>query len=106
MPDPDASLQPKLPAPAENMIGRVESRAARMIRGRNRSHASFWRAAGMVGLVGWSVVVPMLIGIAAGTWIDRHWPSRFSWTLMLLVGGLALGCVNAWNRLKDEQEDR
>ena len=60
----------------------------------------------MVGLIGWTVVVPMLIGIAVGTWIDRTWPSRFSWTLMLLVGGLGLGCVNAWTRIKDEQEDR
>ena len=47
-----------------------------------------------------------LIGIAAGTWIDRKWPGPFSWTLMLLVGGLMLGCVNAWTRIRHEQEDR
>jgi ATP synthase protein I len=48
----------------------------------------------------------MLAGIAVGNWIDRRWPSRYSWTLMLLVGGLLLGCVSAWNRVTDEQEHR
>jgi ATP synthase protein I len=60
----------------------------------------------MVGLIGWSVVLPMLAGIAAGGWIDRRWPSRVSWTLMLLVGGLGLGCVSAWHRIREDQEDR
>lgn len=106
MPDPDEASKPKVPPSTENMIEQVGLRASRLIRGRQRTYRSFWRPVAMVGLIGWTVVVPMLIGIAVGTWIDRTWPSRFSWTLMLLVGGLGLGCVNAWNRIKDEQEDR
>ena len=51
---------------------------------------------GMLGIVGWSVTVPLLLGIAAGMWIDRHFPSRYSWTIMLLFGGLGAGCLNAW----------
>lgn len=50
----------------------------------------------MFGLVGWSVAIPTLVGVAIGLWIDKTWPSRYSWTLMLLVPGLALGCFNAW----------
>jgi len=106
MPEFDSEPKPKLPASTENMLKQVEARAARMIRGRRRGYRSFWRPVAMVGLIGWTVVVPMLIGIAVGTWIDGRWPSRFSWTLMLLVGGLGLGCLNAWNRIKDAQEDR
>jgi ATP synthase protein I len=48
----------------------------------------------------------MLAGVAIGTWIDRNWPSRFSWTLMLLLAGLAFGCVNAWDRIRQDLEDR
>jgi ATP synthase protein I len=48
----------------------------------------------------------MLGGVALGAWIDRRWPSRFSWTLMLLVGGLLLGCVNAWMRIEHERRER
>lgn len=48
------------------------------------------------GVVGWSVTVPTLMGIALGVWIDTHWPSDYSWTLMLLFLGIVLGCLNAW----------
>lgn len=48
------------------------------------------------GIVGWSVAVPMLLGIALGVWIDSKWPSSLSWTLILLLAGLIFGCLNAW----------
>lgn len=51
---------------------------------------------GMIGMVGWSVAIPTLLGIAAGTWMDRTWPSGHSWTLTLLFAGVILGCLNAW----------
>ena len=50
----------------------------------------------MFGIVGWSVAIPTLIGVAIGVWIDRNWPSQFSWTLMLLIAGVMIGCLNAW----------
>jgi ATP synthase protein I len=50
----------------------------------------------MMGTIGWSVVVPTLLGVALGIWIDAHWRTPVSWTLMLLFGGLILGCLNAW----------
>lgn len=102
----DPIPKPKLPSSAEQLIGRVASREARMIRRKKEGAPNVLRAAALVGLIGWSVVLPMLIGIAIGTWIDHRWPSRYSWTLMLLVAGLAVGCVTAWNRIKQEEEDR
>jgi ATP synthase protein I len=49
---------------------------------------------GMMGLIGWSVAVPTLLGAALGIWLDqRH--SSHSWTLALLVAGLVIGCLNA-----------
>ena len=71
MSDSDVTPKPKPPSPTENMMEQVELRAARMIRGKQRSYRSLWRPVAMVGLIGWTVVVPMLIGIAVGTWIDR-----------------------------------
>lgn len=97
MPDPDNSK----PAPAESMIREVELRASRMIRGR-RAYRGYWRAVALVGVIGWTVVLPMLAGVALGTWIDQTWPSQYSWTLMLLTGGLGLGCWTAWLRIKEE----
>jgi ATP synthase protein I len=106
MPQRAENPNSKLPESAERLMHEVGVRQARMVRRKKEGPPNVWRSVGMVGLVGWSVVLPMLIGVAVGLWVDRQWPSRFSWTLMLLVGGLGVGCANAWNRIRREQEDR
>jgi len=102
MPDADRNLPPS----ARKLMQQVGVREARLIRRRKEGPTNVWRSVGLVGLVGWSVVIPMLIGIAVGLWIDHRWPSRFSWTLMLLFGGLFAGCANVWNRIQREREGR
>jgi len=74
----------------------VEAKRSRKLDAREQGDRSAWFGLGMFGLVGWSIVVPTLLGIAAGIWIDERWPSRYSWTLMLLVFGVLVGCLNAW----------
>lgn len=83
----------------------VDAKQSRKLDARLEGERSAWFGLGMFGLVGWSIVVPTLMGIATGIWIDEHWPSRFSWTLMLLIGGLAVGCLNAWWWVNRENED-
>jgi ATP synthase protein I len=61
-----------------------------------RDKSELFFGLGVFGVVGWSVAIPTLIGIALGLWIDTHWPSQYSWTLMLLFVGVVLGCLNAW----------
>jgi ATP synthase protein I len=75
---------------------KIRAKEARKIDARRQRNRSVWFGLGMFGVVGWSVAVPTLIGIALGIWIDLKWPSRYSWTLMLLVVGMILGCLNAW----------
>lgn len=89
----------------------MAEKEARKIRARRRKERSIWFGLGTFGVVGWSIVIPTLIGIFTGLWIDRTWPSCFSWTLMLFIGGLLLGCYNAWRWLYFEsglieQEER
>lgn len=55
-----------------------------------------WFGLGMMGMVGWSVVVPALLGALAGLWLDKRYPQSFSWTLTLLIAGLITGSVIAW----------
>lgn len=74
----------------------VAAKQQRKVQARLEGEHSAWFGLGMFGLIGWSVAVPALIGIAVGLWIDSQWPSRFSWTLMFLVLGVAIGCLNAW----------
>lgn len=83
----------------------VARKAARRARAEREADKSVWFSLGLFGLVGWSVAVPTLLGIALGVWIDGRWPGRVSWTLTLLLAGIALGCVNAWYWIKQESPD-
>jgi len=51
---------------------------------------------GMFGLVGWSVAIPTVVATAVGVWIDNRYASPYSWTLMLMIAGVIVGCLNAW----------
>lgn len=82
----------------------VANRAKRKQRAREKSKRTVWFGLGMFGLVGWSVAIPTIIGIAIGVWLDREWPGRASWTLTFLIIGIALGCLNAWYWIKQESE--
>ena len=77
----------------------------RKLRARRDKQKSVWFGLGMFGLIGWSVIIPALLGVALGLWIDQHYPSRYSWTLMLLVMGLLLGCLSAWGWVAKEQRE-
>jgi ATP synthase protein I len=83
----------------------VGAQVARKLKAQRGAQRSIWFGLGMSGLIGWSVTVPALIGAALGLWVDRHYPSQFSWTLMLLLLGLIVGCFNAWHWVASEYKE-
>ena len=83
----------------------VGAKAARKLKARRNSTQGVWLGLGMMGLIGWSVVIPTLLGTALGIWIDNRHPGTHSWTLMLLVIGLVIGCWNAWHWVAKEDEE-
>lgn len=82
---------------------RIGKKAARKQHARRFPDGSIWLSIGLFGLVGWSVAVPTLLGLALGRWIDTTWPSHISWTLTLLIAGVVIGCVNAWHWVAQER---
>ena len=102
----------KISDDGSTLAGQVGAKAARKLRAR-KSTSGVWFGLGMMGLIGWSVVVPTLLGTALGLWLDQHHPGKHSWTLALLVAGLVIGCLNAWHwvakedkEMREEQEDK
>lgn len=81
----------------------VSQKSKRKVQARQEGDRSIWAGLGLFGMVGWSVMLPILLGIALGIWIDRRFPSPYSWTLMLLFVGVVLGCWNAWYWIQREQ---
>ena len=83
---------------------KVAEKASRKLREKMGGEKGPGLGLGMFGAVGWTIAIPTLIGIAVGIWIDRRWPSEFSWTLMLLAGGLIAGCLIAFTWVRGEQK--
>jgi ATP synthase protein I len=95
------SQEPRSPM---EMVHALSAKVQRKIRAQRATAPGVWMGLGMMGLVGWSVVVPTLLGAALGVWLDSRYPEGRSWTLALLMGGLALGCLNAWHWVSQEDE--
>ncbi len=96
--------EPKKPSKTEQTFAaQIGAKAERKLKAR-KSTQGVWFGLGMMGLVGWSVTVPTLLGIMLGIWLDRRHPGAHSWTLALLVVGLAIGCLNAWHWVAKEDK--
>jgi ATP synthase protein I len=83
----------------------VGVKAARKLNAQRRVTQTVWSGLGMMGMVGWSVAVPTLLGAALGLWLDKHYPGGHSWTLMWLAIGLGLGCFTAWHWVAKEDRE-
>jgi len=70
---------------------------------RERDASSFWRSLGVIGSVGWPIVLGGVGGALAGRWLDAHWNMGIRITLTLLVAGVALGAAIAWHLVRPEQ---
>jgi ATP synthase protein I len=62
---------------------------------------TFWQGLGLIGSVGWMVVLPTLIGAFLGRWIDARAATGIFWTLSLLFIGLVAGCAGAWRHVAE-----
>lgn len=83
--------------------------AERMRQARQRPAYSPLRGLGAFGVIGWSVALPAVGGALLGLWLDRVAPARFSWPIALMLGGLVIGVIVAWDWVAREnrsaQED-
>jgi len=83
--------------PGRSSLSREIHRKAHLkLKSRQDDAPGIWFGLGMMGLIGWSVAIPTLLGAALGLWLDKRFTGNFPWTLSLLLAGLVLGCMNAW----------
>jgi len=89
----------------QGFIKKIEKKEKRKLRARDKKYQAVWFGMGLFGVIGWSVMVPTLIGIAVGIWADKRWPGHISWTLTFLFAGIILGCLNAWYWVEKERKE-
>ena len=91
------------PEEMQKFSNHVRDREARKLHARKHGACDVWFGLGMFGIIGWAIAIPTILGGFIGIWLDLHWKKGFSWTLMLLIIGLAAGCLNAWYWLQRER---
>lgn len=91
-------MSDELPPSHSNLIDAVKLRARR--RRQSGGMPSLAAGLGHIGVLGWQIVTPALIGLAIGRWLDHRLASGIFWTAPLLVLGLGLGCWSAWKWMR------
>ena len=106
----DPQAKPSRPRPT--LGEEVGAKAERKLKARRNAGRGVWFGLGMMGLIGWSVATPTVLGAALGLWLDKRYPGPHSWTLTLLIIGLIIGCLTAWRwvanegrRIREDRED-
>jgi ATP synthase protein I len=80
----------------------VQQREERHRRWESQGERSLWKNLSMVGALGWLVVVPTLIGVLLGRWLDGVFATGVLFSGALIVLGVSLGGYLAWRKINDE----
>jgi predicted F0F1-ATPase subunit len=56
----------------------------------------FWRLVARATSLGWDLVVPIVGGVLLGRYLDDTFDKEFTWTLSLLLGGVAVAFNNLY----------
>lgn len=80
----------------------VKIRRERLERWRRSGERPIGQNLAMIGVLGWLIVVPTLIGMFTGRWLDGRFGTEIFWTTSLLFLGLVIGCYLAWRRVHRE----
>lgn len=87
----------------------IEKKVQRMLKARQREEHPLAFGLTMMGTVGWTIVIPVLIGAWVGRLLDERLTQSVSWTVTLIVGGLFVGGYTAWRwgkRMLEENDDQ
>jgi ATP synthase protein I len=97
-------LDKKKQSSEEDLLERIKKDSAKKNKSRKEGSEIVF-GLGLFGIVGWSIAIPTILGIALGVFLDNRFPVNFSWTITLLFAGVVLGSFNAWHWIKEKSSD-
>jgi ATP synthase protein I len=80
----------------------VRRRRERHRRFRLEGETSVVRFVGQIGVLGWMVVLPTLLGLFVGRRLDQTFATGVFWSAPLLMMGAALGFWLAWRWMQTQ----
>ena len=84
------------PSAPDGMADAVRKQCERQQRWLKEGEPSVARFVGQIGVLGWIIVVPTLIGLFIGRWLDHKFGTGIFWSAPLLLVGVVIGYWSAW----------
>lgn len=80
----------------------VRLRQERRARWLAEGERPIWKNLSMIGGLGWLIVIPTLLGVLLGRWIDDMFETGVTFSGALTFAGACLGLYFAWKRMNQE----
>ncbi len=88
---------PEPPEEPDDKLAEAARRTAERARqGESSPEPSLGARLGQVGVLGWAIVLPILLGLIVGRWLDRLLASGVMFSAALIMLGAAVGFWSAW----------
>ncbi len=84
------------PAEIDEVVETVRRDTKRRRRWLEEGEPSMVRYVGQIGVLGWIIVIPTLIGLFLGRWLDHKFGTVVFWSAPLLMLGVVVGFWSAW----------
>lgn len=96
-PEPPAERPDARPRQQRDKLADAARRTAERARqGESSPEPSLGARLGQIGVLGWAIVLPILIGLLVGRWLDRLLASGVMFTAALIMLGAGVGFWSAW----------
>ncbi len=84
------------------MADAVRKQEERRKHWRSDGEPSVMRFVGQIGVLGWIIVAPTLIGLFVGRWFDHRLGSGIFWSAALLLLGVTAGFWSGWRWMQKQ----
>ena len=80
----------------------VDLREKRREQWEQEGERPLWKNLSMIGALGWLIVVPTLIGVLLGRWLDKSFDTGILFSGALIFLGIIFGSYLVWQRIAKE----
>jgi len=80
----------------DRLAGAARKAVERDAEGRADPEPSLGARLGQIGVLGWAVIIPTLLFLVLGRWLDRTLGTGIFFSAPLLMIGAAIGLWSAW----------
>lgn len=91
---------PPDPQKEDNLANAARRSADRAKASLENPEPSLGARLGQIGVLGWTIVVPTLLALALGRWLDREFATGIFFSAPLIIIGVIFGFWSAWKWMR------